>query len=151
MERKTRFLKRFNWVLAGLLAVLGFNVSCDNQGGEEYGTPHADFTVKGKVKDQADVGIKGIQVVVGEEDRFYNSDTVRTDSEGNYMVTKGVFPLGTIKIVATDIDGEENGGTFAADSTAFSYTYSDFSGGKNWYEGKATKTIDFTLKKKENE
>ena len=46
------FLNSMNWVLAGLLTLLGFSCSdSDDDGGgqvEEYGCPHANYEIKGK-------------------------------------------------------------------------------------------------------
>ena len=46
------FLKSFNWLLTSVLMLLGFS-TCDSEpGAAMYGTPHADFTIKGKVVNQ---------------------------------------------------------------------------------------------------
>ena len=53
-------------LLSGVLVLLGFT-ACDSDGPGnelcEYGTPSADYQVKGKVLDQTGKPIKGVQVV----------------------------------------------------------------------------------------
>ena len=56
-----KLIRGTNWTLAGLLSLLGFT-GCGNQV-EEYGTPHADFKVTGRVTDEAGEPLSGIRVV----------------------------------------------------------------------------------------
>ena len=45
-----KLLKVANWLLAGILALLGFSACNDDEEQPDmYGTPHANFTIKGKV------------------------------------------------------------------------------------------------------
>jgi len=59
------FIKRMNWSLAGIIAMLGF-AGCDIIGAEKYGCPHTNYnvyTVKGAVVDKATrKSIAGIRV-----------------------------------------------------------------------------------------
>ena len=60
---KSKFLKVTNRVLAGVLLLLGFS-GCHRYGPDEYGTPHADFEVSGKVTDSSGNGLNGIRVAI---------------------------------------------------------------------------------------
>lgn len=61
-------------LLSGVLVLLGFT-ACDSDGPGnelcEYGTPSADYQVKGKVLDQTGKPIKGVQVVVKDLDAVF--------------------------------------------------------------------------------
>ena len=62
------FLNSMNWVLAGLLTLLGFSCSdSDDDGGgqvEEYGCPHANYEIKGKVVNRQNNPIPNIQIAI---------------------------------------------------------------------------------------
>jgi putative lipoprotein (rSAM/lipoprotein system) len=80
------FLKSYNAIIAGLLAVLGFASSCDIK--SEYGTPNAKFIVNGSVESSVtNAAIKNIRVIM-------QRDTAISDSEGKYTVfDKWGFPV----------------------------------------------------------
>ncbi|MDR2145367.1 MAG: radical SAM-associated putative lipoprotein, partial [Tannerella sp.] len=67
-----KVIKTTNAIISLLLGILGFS-NCDNDSVEhrvEYGTPFADFTVKGKVTDNVTKKpVKGIRIMY-EEPRF---------------------------------------------------------------------------------
>ena len=90
-------------LLSGVLVLLGFT-ACDSDGPGnelcEYGTPSADYQVKGKVLDQTGKPIKGVQVVVkdldavfvkGEKDYVSDYDTVYTDVKGEFEIFRPLF------------------------------------------------------------
>ena len=58
-----KLLKVANWLLGGILALLGFS-ACNDE--EElplmYGTPHANFTIKGKVVNDESMPIPDIEI-----------------------------------------------------------------------------------------
>ena len=61
-------LKGFNWILAGLLSLLGFSVtSCGAT--DEYGSPYAEYELKGKVID-------------GPENGSFETDSIDVKIEG---------------------------------------------------------------------
>ena len=72
-----QLLKKANCVLASLLMLLGF--SCTDDEGEgpiicEYGTPYANFQIKGKVVDTNDNPIPNAQIRINRNDaRIYPS------------------------------------------------------------------------------
>ena len=98
-----------------LLICLGFKslTACDLFiGTEEYGTPYAEYEVKGRVSDSEGTPISGIKVSMGVED--YMDSVAVTDADGRFHVIHGTFPFrdNTFDIQFTDIDGEAGGGLF---------------------------------------
>lgn len=62
---KVRFNYWYNAVLTVLLSMLGYSCSLsDPDGPVEYGTPSANFEVKGCVTDEAGVPVQGIKTLV---------------------------------------------------------------------------------------
>lgn len=92
------FLNSMNWVLAGLLTLLGFSCSdSDDDGGgqvEEYGCPHANYEIKGKVVNRQNNPIPNIQIAISDSvpDRQMPSDTIYTDAKGEFLWETGEFP-----------------------------------------------------------
>ena len=103
---------------------------------DEYGSPYASFEVKGKVTDQHGEPIPGIQVTC---DAMY-IQPVYTESDGSYALHGDGFPREKIQVSFEDVDGEENGGLFAARSVS-AETHQVQDGDGNWdfgvYEAEA--------------
>ncbi len=101
-----KLLKGTNWLLAGILGLLGFTGCETTSGKEEYGSPHADYTVKGKVVDKAtQEPIEGVSVTMGY-DPEHVMEPVMTDENGMFELTTGDrCPT----LYVDDIDGDENG------------------------------------------
>ena len=138
-------MKKF---LECILAFLGF-AGCNIIGNSEeaYGTPYADFEVKGLVTNGTNP-IENVQISYGEPQyRIYSTPSDTTDFQGNYNFVKGIFPKkSAFMIVATDLNGK-----YESDTIIDTVYNSDFKGKKKkdeWYCGKATKTVNFTLKEK---
>ena len=157
-------IKRFiNAVIGILLSLLGFQ-SCSLVGGifgaAMYGSPHADFAVKGKVTDDTGKAVKGIKTVVDAyygwtDDAGYSytnldyTDTLYTDSNGMVQCEATVFSKPTKLVVTlTDVDGAENGGEFEE------LVIDDFEinqvkkGDGSWYNGKYETEFNTRLEKK---
>lgn len=68
MNRTNHFFLTFtNKILAGLLSILGFSLAaCDKIGSEEYGCPHADYEIKGKVVSDQGTPIPNIEIEVSD-------------------------------------------------------------------------------------
>ncbi len=140
-------IKGTNWALAGLLTLLGFSgiTSCDTK--EEYGSPHATYSIKGAVTDEAGKPIKNI----GIKGRFdlekeYDLISTKTNTEGKFDITYSEFPNNEFYVIAEDIDGVENG-LFKSDTTHVVFEEADFvEKGKGWYHGAASKEISIQLK-----
>lgn len=104
-------------ISAWLLCLIGFgsSVACSpGMVADEYGSPYASFEVKGKVTDQQGNPIPGIQVTC---DAMY-IQPVYTESDGSYALNGDGFPREKIQVSFEDVDGEENGGLFAARSVS---------------------------------
>ncbi len=124
-----------------------------------YGSPSADYSVKGKVIDENGKPIPGLQVVLAHrydntdaviyDENYLPIDTLQTGTDGIYRLeTQTGFPISKLQVDVHDIDGEANGGAF--NDAALVIRDIDYSGGdKNWYAGYAEINIpDIILKKK---
>ena len=98
-----------------------------------YGTPTMDYEIKGKVVDaKSGKAIKGIRI-----DRPYSySDAPvnTTDPDGKFTISGSAFPRDTIHIIATDIDGNENG-SYHDEKVVVSLKQVEKGDGA-WYSGK---------------
>ena len=155
--RNNRYYKaRKTGLFAILLSLVGLgSVGC--YGPLMYGTPSADFSVKGKVTDENGLPIPDLQVILGR--RYYSNsviydhtyfpiDTVKTGSDGIYrMNAEREFPPENLQVDVNDIDGDAGGGAF--ESASLVVKKIEYDGGKGWYEGHAEiKVPDIILKKK---
>ena len=168
MKIKKLFIKYVNWILASLISMLGFAgcyrifESPKEYGpppAPEYGTPHADYTVKGAVVNKATGGpITGIRVgyypqewdedVFGPPSVYYGSKAyVITDTMGEFKLTATSFPNSNNKlpVYVEDIDGEENG-LFQPKMAEVDFSNAVHSGNPgHWYEGEYTVTTTIQL------
>ncbi|WP_462373504.1 radical SAM-associated putative lipoprotein [Alistipes shahii] len=141
------------WML--LLSLLGF-AGCgdeENGGGEGsymYGTPYAEYTVKGRVKDAAGRPIAGIEVrrPFGVPDPA----AVRTDAQGAYVFEASENVLYRPPVLTfTDTDGPAGGGDFAEKEVEVVFTESDRTGQRegSWMYGRFERTgVDVVLDEK---
>ena len=143
--------------------MLGFSCSLDepDEYGStpvEYGTPHADYILKGTVTDEAGTPIKGIKTSLKEVYKddtgtyVYGIDSIQTNESGNYQLKNSGMPYDKrIKLVVEDIDGEANGGEFLNDTLDIDYgkAVEVEEGDHHWYDGKYEVTTDVRLKKKQ--
>lgn len=143
--KKMKQKKVLEQSLCGVLALLGFAACAETS--VEYGTPTMDFWVRGKVISDDGKALKDIQVIVKNENAYYNdeegelvrmNDTIYTDSGGEFvsqMMRDGW--VDTKKLIFNDIDGEANGGTFKSDSVCMKDMESKQikKGDGNWYLG----------------
>ena len=168
MKISKAFIKSTNWLLAGIISMLGF-VGCKNDV-VEYGAPYADYTVKGAVVDKATkTPIKGIRVgytpiyqgpilMYGVIPTPYQPKAyVITDENGKFKLTDrfyvGEFQMventSVLPVFVEDIDDAVNG-WFQSE-----YLWVDFSDAvrsgkvKGWYGGEYTVTISIELTEKE--
>ena len=143
-------------LLRYILVLLGFSstlAACDGCGRAEYGSPHADFAVKGKVT-AAETGdpVKGIKVTLENTDNiYYWNDSSQleayTDDQGNYAISASAHSaIGIHTIKTEDVDGEANGGYFAPATETVAVKKEDMKGKSgNWYAGKDRKEVNITL------
>jgi putative lipoprotein (rSAM/lipoprotein system) len=151
---KKKWYRIANSALSSLLVLLGFEACTGMEnGGEEYGTPTVDFHVVGQVTDAEGKPIEGIRVTTRGYYDFNDGtmeQTTYTDKEGRYA-TKEVKSIGIdpgMKVVFEDVDGEANGGLFAADSVSSGAMAKEKvkKGDGNWYEGGYELTANAKLK-----
>ncbi len=132
---KNKVIKQLNSLMAFVLGVLGFS---SLMGCGAYGCPSAGFDLSGRVVNESDKAIEGIEVKL--LDSWENaSDT--TNADGEYAIKTSGFPLSEISVVAVDIDGDQNG-LYASDTVKVK---AEYVGGKGWYEGKYTGVVNFKL------
>lgn len=137
-----KILRVQNLIITGILFMMGFIASCVRM---EYGMPHADFIVTGKIKSaETNQEIRNIEVKI-------HGNTVKSDEYGNYEIS--VLGMSadnqTFDISYTDIDGTENGEYQNLD-TLVQFDNPEFTGGDgDWYEGETTTEFDIKLESKE--
>ena len=156
MKINRAFIKGTNWALAGLISILGFS-GCNED--KEYGSPTADYTVKGTVVNKADgKPIEGIRV--GYSSAFVSvveygvmpapytpKASVTTDAKGEFTLTENTFPIQdqTIPVYVDDIDGEKNG-SFQSDTLKVDFKNAkQTKKSKSWYEGEFTVSVNVEL------
>lgn len=126
-----------------LLSLLGFS-GCNELQREEYGSPHIDFRVKGKVTDPEGNPIREIAV----QGNFWQATT--TDADGNYDLSGTGSSYSGITLVFTDTDGPANGGEFEEKTVENIFTETDqVEAGSGWYNGAYETTLDVTLEKQQ--
>ena len=132
-----------------LLAMLGF-VSCAPFMKNMYGAPYVDLVVKGTVTDQTGNPVPGIRVTIPEL-----GPNQKTDASGKVemkMSLGGTQLLHEFNLQFEDIDGPENGGTFATDTLYHKdmeiNKVSDGDG--SWNEGKYEVNFEKKLRPRED-
>ena len=156
------FLKKMNAIFIALLGFLGFS-SCNPENMRcEYGTPTADYVIKGNVTDKATGNtISGIKVEIfssftnadGQELIYvHNRDT--TDIRGNFRITSNsrMMNVNYASALFADIDGNENGWF---NDTIINLNRQDFvqtkPGDSGWHTGEFTKTLNIELTERTEE
>ncbi|MBP3518174.1 MAG: radical SAM-associated putative lipoprotein [Parabacteroides sp.] len=151
----TTLLKSINWLLTSILTLLGYS-ACDSSepGADMYGSPHANFTIKGKVVNQENKPVPDLEIKCLVEHRGDNRswfDTippVSTTQAGTFTCQFVEFPTDNLRIIATDVDGDLNG-SYEKDSIDIAISNDDYKGDKGaWFKGSVEKEINITLKEK---
>jgi len=157
---KVKFNRWYNAVLTAILSLLGYSCSFDEP--EEYGpiimygTPHADYIIKGQVTDETGTSVKGIKTSLKQiyktetETYIIGIDSVQTGVSGNYLLKYDGMQQTNIKLIVEDIDGETNGGEFLSDTIDINYdkAVQTTKGDNHWYSGTYEIAQDVKLKKK---
>lgn len=145
---KVRFNRWYNAVLTALLAMLGYE-SCSSDSVVEYGTPNADFQIKGQVTYEGGIPIPGIRVrapysyIDGSD-----GQSVLTDENGRFELDEFHSMLYG-RLYVEDIDGEDNGGEFLSDTiNVWDLPKKEVEKGSGWYEGKFEVNANIRLEKK---
>ncbi|MGP1476254.1 MAG: radical SAM-associated putative lipoprotein [Phocaeicola sp.] len=146
---KIHFNKIISYLLTGILGILGFS-SCVGDEPDEYGTPTVDYVYKGKVTDEKDVPIQGIQVAADlkdPNDASIKKDTIYTDANGEFQKKiTGLYTVKSATIKFSDVDGKQNGSFQDATITTEDLVKTKKRNG--WYLGEFTFTANQKLKKK---
>ena len=150
-------MKRFiDKVIMGLLALLGFSVTEGCR--VEYGCPHANFEITGKVTSEENVKLSGIRVTVSldgdwERDPEYGYIVTETDADGLYYLALQtyIWSDGTA-IKFEDVDGPENGGAFKSKivTMAPEDRKQVKKGDGKWFEGDYVWEVNAVLEKEED-
>lgn len=101
-----------NAILTTLVGM--FITSCEewsNGGGGTlclYGSPWAEYDVKGGVTSETNEPLKSMQVVVKAQDEYAEPDTVYTNEEGRYQCNYGITSFGEecVQVIVNDTTGE---------------------------------------------
>lgn len=142
-------IRFFDGIILALLAVAGLATACDEPM-VEYGTPTADFVIKGTITDSTTTqSLKNIRVIRQMDENGLYGDTTYTDAKGYYQFTFSDFPVEhpEFKLKTEDIDGNQNGGDFETRKVSVRIISTDWTepGDKHWYRGKAVKIQDIKL------
>ena len=146
-------MKRF---IYWLLTMLGFSsmVGCERDIPVMYGTPSADYEIKGKVLDTDGDPIKGIKVNVQNDwhSAFTSQGTeCQSLDNGDYSVRIKTFPTDKLHLIVQDIDGVENGGEFEEKTVELDFSKIEYTGESDgWYHGKKSLEQDIVLEEKTN-
>ena len=145
-------------LLTALLTLLGYE-SCTEAGADEYGVVplygslSATYHISGTVTDEGGQPLKGIRVsMVNIYDPSHTvQDSSTTDASGKFSLKEYEFYGDNDRIlIAEDIDGLDNGGQFAPDTTFVGNLKPEQTeAGSNFYAGKFELKADVKLKKKE--
>jgi len=151
---RLKALRNYNLIITTLMAMLGFATACDDiiDPKMEYGTPSADFIVKGKVTSKSTGEVVPYVKVVMRADTtpindvyHFGCDSVMTDANGNYETIINDFPGEAVfKLHVEDVDGSVNG-SYQSFDTTFTFTDPQYTGGDGWYEGKTTQELNIEL------
>lgn len=130
--------------LLSLFGVVAFS-SCDILGVAcEYGTPHMDYTVMGKVVNAQEVGLKGIKVKPLSRNFSGYIDSTYTDASGNFTIGQSNVTGfgGEIKLIFEDEAGEYRTDTINVKLTRVKE-------GKGWDNGDfAAEDVKITMRQK---
>ena len=149
-KTKKRILTSMNFILAGLAAILGFSSCSSSISPDEYGTPSADFVIKGKVVNESNEALSNIRMVSKFGGYGYNvqgnisdADTLYTDKDGTFTYKGDAFK----RQLAVPLVAEDAKGIYSSDSLTVNLKDAKFTGGHGWYEGSVTVNRTIVLKK----
>lgn len=130
-----------------LLGVLGIgSAAACGLGKAEYGTPYASFTVDGKVTDMDKNPIPGIVVTALDK-----SESTQTASDGGFYLSgrSDIGDFEQVRLVFSDIDGEENGGDFGVTTQTVNLTKTEEpdKDDSSWYSGNYSGSTNVVLEK----
>jgi putative lipoprotein (rSAM/lipoprotein system) len=147
----------YNAIIAALLSLLGCPINVSDPA--EYGTPSADFIIRGKASSNADQPAPNISVVMREQigtdndgrPQFHKVDSTGTDNNGAYRVkAQSAFPEDqAFRLTFYDIDGAVNG-AFKDTTVTVEFINPVFTGGSgNWHKGETVQEVNIQLRPEE--
>lgn len=145
---KAKLSKFSQWLFSALITLLGFSsTSCFSVA---YGSPTSDYQAEGRITDQEGYPIKGIEVRVKIRD-YETTDfpAVYSDEDGAFTTEKH-RDLNIVSLIATDIDGEKNGGGFETKEIDLTQMKPEVKSSKKneWYSLKTYKNVEIQLTEK---
>ncbi|MCD4670935.1 MAG: hypothetical protein K8S14_10875 [Actinomycetia bacterium] len=118
---RTALLRLSGKLFAAVLSLLGVLSGCGNpQDAPAYGPPPVGLYVWGRTASARDSSwIAGIEVKLTSTDSLYDYRADTTDFSGGYHLQMGAeyYPWpDSVRLVATDIDGRQNGSYLSRDT-----------------------------------
>ena len=149
--RPASLINRFTQsILKMILLSLGF--SCTTSCGDLYGTPYADFEMKGKVTNEKGESLSDVEInsVSRESDStLYQRTVAITNTRGMYTVSEDLYSLQwseggyPFRFIGDTTLYEPFDTTIQRDQLHFK------DADHGWYEGKTSIVVNVTLKEKE--
>lgn len=144
-----KFLSVTSRICIAGLSLLGFGCSSDEEEPCMYGTPTAEFEVKGMVTDPEGKPVKDVKMIITDKDTpsgLSSYGISQTGENGQYSLEGKYtgFPNDKFKIVCKPTDS-----AYESDSTVV--TLKKVAEGEGWETGKGEGKVDFVLKKKATE
>jgi len=155
---KLKFLNSYNAFILFLLSVLGFSSACKKEDQVRlYGSPNAQFILRGEVKSAADN--KLIPEIIVEVRKEYPTEggltsgvlvkTGFSEDNGNYRIIVADNPADpTFHLKFTDTDGALNGEYETLDTTIVFKDPKFTDGDGEWYYGSTEQEVNIKLKPK---
>lgn len=152
---RKRLYAKLNVLLGSVLTMLGFNGCGENPFNSVclYGTPYANFDVKGAVLNEDGDKLEGMKVTTKEV--YQEQNTVvwanvlqqsSTDARGRYQHQGRWYPHGVDDSQVLRVVVEDPKGAYAADSVDVELTHTK-EGKGDWCDGTDVSTADFRLKR----
>jgi putative lipoprotein (rSAM/lipoprotein system) len=149
--KKFKQIFTVSWIkfLTALLGVFGIS-ACIGEGKELYGSPHAEYKFLGTVQNTDGEKLSNIKVEIkavysNQPDGTELISKIFTDTEGRYGILSSDRSYGQYFRIKCSDDSS----VYLEDSTDF---HVDLKGGDgDWFQGKAEKEVNFTLKKRKPE
>lgn len=132
-------------VLASAAALAAIS-ACSAEMMGEFGTPHAEFEIRGIVADEQGTPLNGIAVIY--DDTLFNPDTLYTGVNGRFFIEGTMFPREEMTLKFKDLDEELNGGLFETKTVKVKMEQVEQSL-ESWNYGKFVGETEVTLKKAE--
>ena len=139
-------MKRSTLTFLASAAALAAISACSAEMMGEFGTPHAEFEIKGIVADEQGTPLNGIAVIY--DDTLLSPDTLYTGTDGRFLIEGTMFPREEMTLKFKDMDEELNGGLFETKTVKVKMEQVEQSL-ESWNYGKFVGETEVTLKKAE--